>query len=389
MSSISSYDVIVAGVGSMGAPACYYLSKQGYKVLGIEQFDIAHEHGSHAGQSRIIRKAYFEHPDYVPLLAHAYNNWNALEQETGEKLYYETGLVYFGDPSGSMLKGVQRSANQYAIPVEAMDRAAAASRFPSFTIPSHFQALFEPAAGLVTPENAIRLYTRQAINNSAVIHTGEKVMSWKKEGNSISVTTGRNNYYCSKLIIAAGAWCRHLIPAMEKTICVTRQFVAWVKPKKAAGLSLFEFPCWLLADDERQGCYYGFPVLPQNKFGNPHGLKLAHHLPGTITDPDKVNRQTTPEDVENIMYALNKYLPGVFDSFAATKTCLYSNTPDENFIIDKMPGLEENVVMACGFSGHGFKFASAVGEILADLAIVGKTQSPIGFLSANRFLKEE
>lgn len=142
----------------------------------------------------------------------------------------------------------------------------------------------------------------------------------------------------------------------------------------------------MIADDEKPGIYYGFPALPVSKFGEPQGLKLAHHLPGTITDPDHVNRQTTREEEENLEYVLNKYLPGCFDSVLSTKTCLYANTPDENFIIDHLPGYEKQVTIACGFSGHGFKFVSVAGEILAELSIDGKTTQPIGFLNAKRFV---
>ena len=141
----------------------------------------------------------------------------------------------------------------------------------------------------------------------------------------------------------------------------------------------------MIGDDDKHGCYYGFPSLDTKTFGEPAGLKLAHHFPFQVTDPDHVNRQTTEEDLENVKYCLNKYLPGVFDSFLSTKICLYGNSPDENFIIDKLPGYEENVSIACGFSGHGFKFASVIGEILADLAINGKTGLPIDFLKATRF----
>ena len=141
----------------------------------------------------------------------------------------------------------------------------------------------------------------------------------------------------------------------------------------------------MIGDDDKHGCYYGFPLLDTKKFGEPAGLKLAHHYPREITDPDNVNRQTTEDDIENVKYCLNTYLPGIFDSVLSTKICLYANSPDENFIIDKLPGYEENVSIACGFSGHGFKFASVIGEILADLAINGKTDLPIGFLKATRF----
>ena len=369
----------------MGSSACYFLSQRGYKVLGIEQFSIPHDQGAHAGQSRIIRKAYFEHPDYVPLLNRAYENWKNFEDETGTQIYFRTGLVYFGGPGNIMMKGVRESASLYNVPLEKPGADSVPNRFPQFTIPQHFEILFEPEAGFVTPEKAIQLYAEQAIKYGATIHTKEKVLEWKKDGSGISITTDKNTYRCNKLIITAGAWAGKMIPGLADKIKVTRQFIAWVKPKNWDAYSLNNFPCWMIADDIKPGVYYGFPALPVAVFGCPEGLKLAHHYPGTVTDPDNVNRQTNAGDEENLKYVLDKYLPGTFDSVLSAKTCLYANSPDEHFIIDTLPGYEDHVTIACGFSGHGFKFVSVVGEILADLAIEGKTKHPIEFLNAKRF----
>jgi len=382
----TSFDIIVIGVGSMGSATCYYLSKRGYKVLGLEQFDITHEFGSHAGQSRIIRKAYFEHPDYVPLLERAYRNWETLEWETDKQVYYKTGLLYAGKPDNEIITGVERSAGSYNIDLDQLNIAAATDQFPQFKFPDDFEILFEPEAGFITPEKAIRLYARQAKQNGVTIQSNEKVINWKKEGTNIIVSTDRDTYQCNKLIINAGAWAGKMIPGLADKIKVTRQFVAWIKTKNDDQFELNKFPCWMIGDHLKHGCYYGFPLLDTEKFGEPAGLKLAHHFPFQATDPDNVNRQTTEFDLENLKYCLNKYLPGVFDSILHTKICLYANSPDENFIIDKLPGYEENVSIACGFSGHGFKFASVVGEILADLAIEGKSDLPIEFLNANRFI---
>jgi len=386
MKQSTSYDVIVIGVGSMGSAACYYLSKRGYKVLGLEQFGIAHEFGSHAGQSRIIRKAYFEHPDYVPLLEKAYENWRSFEKQVGEQLYFETGLLYAATSTNEMIKGVKRSAALYNIALEKLTVADAAKRFARFTFPENFEVLFEPGAGLIPPEKAIRLYTSQAEKAGAAIRTNEKVIDWKKEGAGIIVRTGKDLYQCKKLIITAGAWAGKMIPGVADKIKVTRQFVAWIKTKNDDQFKLNGFPCWMIGDSEKHGCYYGFPLLDTEKFGEPAGLKLAHHFPNEVTDPDNVDRSTRESDIQNLKYCLDKYLPGVFDAVLSTKICLYGNSPDENFIIDKLPGFEDNVSIACGFSGHGFKFASVVGEILADLAIEGKTDHPTEFLNAKRFV---
>ena len=366
----------------MGSSACYHLAQCGYKVLGIEQFDISHEYGSHAGQSRIIRRAYFENSDYVPLLNKAYENWKALEEETGNQLYFKTGLIYFGNPDHLLVRGVKQSASLYNIPLENVHTPS--KRFPQFEIPHDFETLFEPGAGFITPEKAIQLYAKQAIKKGAKIHTSEKVLGWKKDGNSVVVTTNKNVYRCNKLIITAGAWAKKMIPSISDKLKITRQFVAWIKPKEWKNFTLNNFPCWLMADETKPGCYYGFPILPEN-FGNPTGLKLAHHYPAAETDPDAVDRQIHIEDENDLKYVLDKYLPGVFESLTSYKICLYANSPDEDFIIDNLPGYENFVSIACGFSGHGFKFVSVVGEILADLATEGKTNLPIGFLRVKRF----
>jgi len=196
----NSFDVIVIGVGSMGSATCYFLAKRGYKVLGLEQFDISHEFGSHAGQSRIIRKAYFEHPDYVPLLEKAYKNWNDLEQETGEELYFKTGLLYAGTSNNEMIKGVKQSAALYNIELEQLNNADTVKRFPQFLFPRNFEILFEPEAGFLPPERSIRLYASQAKKNGATINTNEKVIGWKKDGTNIVVKTDKNSYQCNSLL---------------------------------------------------------------------------------------------------------------------------------------------------------------------------------------------
>ena len=382
---ISSFDVIVIGVGSMGSSACYHLASRGCKVLGLEQFDIAHEFGAHAGQSRIIRKAYFENSDYVPLLERAYSNWHALEAETGKRVYFKTGLVYFGPSDHLLIKGVKKSASLYNVVLQNVDHKSAKKRFPSFNIPTDFEILFEPEAGFLTPENAIRLFAAQATGKGAEIHTHEKVIAWKQNERGVVVTTDRNVYSCKKLVITAGPWAGKMIPTLADKLKITRQFVAWVNPNRWNDFELNNFPCWLMTDESSSGCYYGFPILNETEFGPPHGLKVAHHYPARETDPDYVDRQMRHEDREDLNYVLDKYLPGCFESLLSHKICLYANSPDEDFIIDKLLGYDDHISIACGFSGHGFKFASVVGEILADLALDGETNLPIDFLSAKRF----
>lgn len=381
----TNYDVIVLGVGSMGSSACYHLAKRGMKVLGLEQFDIPHELGSHAGQSRIIRKAYGEGSDYVPLLERAYKNWRTLEEETGAQVYYKTGLAYFGSMDDPFLKTVKGSSLKYNIPVNNLTAEECSRKYPQFVLPSGFQRLEEPDAGFITPERSILLFVQQAVLNGAVIRTKEKVLEWKRNpSGGVTVETNRGTYRANKLVITAGPWAGKMIPTLASKLTVTRQAVAWVKPKKWEDFTLGKFPCWILENKDHD--FYGFPILPVGTFGGPLGLKLALHYPGAdTTDPDAVNRNTKESDEKTLIDFLNQFIPGAYERTLVMKTCLYTNSPDQNFIIDYLPGFDKDVAFATGFSGHGFKFVSVVGEILTDLTINGSTQLPIAFLSAKRF----
>lgn len=380
--SDNNYDVLVIGAGSMGVAACYQLAARGIKVLGLEQFDsIPHDKGSHAGQSRIIRKAYFEHPDYVPLLQRAYHNWQQLEEKTGEQVYFNTGLVYHGPSHHPVMKGVQEAALIHSLQLDKPGK-----KYPQFNLPAGFESIFEPDAGFLRPEKVITLYKDEAITKGAVIHTNEPVLEWKKENGHIKVVSSKNTYYTKKLIITAGAWAGKMIPQLNNPLKITRQLIVWVKPGNEKEFWPENFPCWLIADDKREGALYGFPYLQKEKFGDPEGMKFAWHHAADETDPDTVNRNITMDETNELISWVEEYIPAVGDAeLVAAKTCLYANSADENFIIDHLPGYDQDVTIACGFSGHGFKFVSVVGEILADLAISGKTDLPVGFLSLKRF----
>jgi sarcosine oxidase len=378
------YDVIVLGIGSMGSATCYELAKKGAKVLGLEQFDIPHELGSHTGQSRIIRKAYGEASDYVPLLERAYDKWKSLEAETGTQVYYKTGLVYFGGMGDSFLETVKRSSAQYKIPVNSLSVAQCNLKHPQFKLPNDFERLEEPDAGFLAPERSILLFVQQALRNGAVVRTKEKVMEWTLKNGTVTVKTDKRSYTAAKLVITAGAWAGKMIPGFTPKLKVTRQALAWVKPKRGDQFGLGKFPCWTIVD--KGHFFYGFPMLPTGEFGGPLGLKLALHYPGgDVTDPDTVNRNMKETEEKVLVDFLNEFIPDGYERTLTLKTCLYTNSPDENFILDFLPGHDDKVAIAAGFSGHGFKFASVIGEILADLAVKGATTLPINFLNAQRF----
>lgn len=381
------FDVIVLGVGSMGSAASYYLARSGARVLGLEQFDIPHELGSHHGQSRIIRKAYFEHPDYVPLLERAYANWLALESATGTQVYLPTGLLYLGKPDHFLVKNTLASARQYGIRVEQLSHAVMQARYPQVQVPESFSCLLEPDAGLVLPERAVLAFTEEAIRHGALIQTKTQVHGWRKNGSRYTVETSRGAFHAAKLVITAGPYTSALVPALSSRLTVTRQVAAWVIPKNPSAFALGNWPCWTLAEEGKPGIYYGFPILPAGQYGGPIGFKLAHHTAGDSCRPDTVSRQPTTEDEANLRHILDKYFPEGYASTHVMKTCLYTNTPDEHFVIDFLPGYGNDVAVAAGFSGHGFKFASAIGEIMADMSLRGKTDLPVAFLGAGRLFK--
>lgn len=378
-----SFDVIVLGVGSMGSSACYHLAKAGVKVLGLEQSTVVHDKGSHHGQSRIIRKAYFEHPNYVPLLKRSYQLWEELSEVAGEKLYTETGLLYAGRPEGALMKGIHESANKHQITIQSGFAKQLSSAYPVFNIPDHFEMILEPEAGFLSPEKCIQAYTKQAVKFGASIQTNERVLGWKSSGSTIEVSTSGGKYFTEKLVITSGPWASQLLPGMDKYLKVTRQTVFWIDVHNPELFSLNKFPCWLAEHEETGAFFYGFPVLPNEPYGGPAGLKFAQHNPGLPVSPDTVNRTISTSEKEEIKKVVEKFFPGQFAGFRHAHVCLYTYSPDEHFIIDVLPE-NPRVVYAAGFSGHGFKFSSVVGEILSDLALKGRSEHPVDFLNLSR-----
>jgi sarcosine oxidase len=379
------FDCIIVGGGSMGSATAYHLAKKGQKVLLLEQFDFIHEQGAHGGQTRLIRKSYFEHPDYVPLLLRAYDNWADLEQETLEKVYFQTGILYFGEQNDPVLEGTKASAKLYDLKLDVLQMSEAKQKYPQFSaMPDDWESVFEPEAGFLLVEKCVQLYLQQALKYGATLKAREKVVDWRESTEGVEVTTEKNKYRAKKLIFTAGAWTDTLLQDLNVPLIVTRQILGWVKPDKWTDFTLDKFVCWAISDKENK-LYYGMPILNQEDTSGPIGLKLGSHLHGAVVHPDAVDRHIYEADEQSFRQCLEKYMPSANGDVLSIKTCLYTNSPDENFIIDCHPK-HKNVILACGFSGHGFKFASVIGEILADLAICGTTEQPIDFLSLKRFL---
>ncbi|MBI1370850.1 MAG: N-methyl-L-tryptophan oxidase [Planctomycetes bacterium] len=374
-----SFEVIVLGVGAMGSSTCYELARRGIRTLGLEQFPIAHTLGSTTGHTRLIRQAYYEHPDYVPLLLRAYERWADLEAASGRKLLHITGGIYMGPPDRPFIAGSLAAARQFKLPHELLTHEQLAARYPMFTLPADHVGLFEPMCGALLCENIIETYARLAQEHGATIHDNTPVLDWTGDANGVTVRTSERTFHADKLIVTAGAWSSKLLADLNLPLRVTRQILGWTQPPEVETFKIGRFPCWAIENEAGNGLYYGFPQMPGDT-----GVKSAHHHHGSTTTPDTIDRQTHDADADDFLPALRRYVPSLVGPVRQMKTCMYTLSSDEHFIIDQHPH-HERVTFAAGFSGHGFKFASVMGEALADLAMRDATELPIGFLSLKRF----
>ncbi|CAK4069442.1 unnamed protein product [Aphanomyces euteiches] len=372
---MAEFDVIVLGVGGMGSSACQNLAKRGLSVLGIEQFDMAHGLGSSHGKSRMIRKAYHEHPDYVPLLRRSYDLWDDLEHHTGDKLFHRTGVLYVGhNTTSESLQGVELSASQHDIPIEPLSPEDFHSRFPQFKLPQDYRAIFEPDAGFINVEGAVTAFCKEAQRLGATLHFNERVERWTSDGTSVTVHTSRGVYRAAKLIITAGAWSSQFLQLQEKDVfplTVNKVSLFWFNSPQPEKLT--DMPCY--GFEMPYGFVYGFPFNAQD------GIKVAIHLPGeNVADPSNLDRTVPPEELASVAQCVRECMPYVDASTTKdSAACMYTMSADGHFVLDLHPDYS-NVAFAAGFSGHGFKFCPVIGEVLTDLVTTGTTEHPIGFL---------
>jgi sarcosine oxidase len=363
----------------MGSCACYHLAKRGAKILGLERHAIPNGEAAHHGHSRIIRLAYFEHPDYVPLLRRAYENWEDLAQASGVKLLHKVGGVYMGAPNSTLIAGSLKAMLEHGIPHERLTRQQVLDRYPMFRLPEHWEGLTEPDTGFIIPELAVSAFTDRALRYGADLHGHEAVLDWEQTEHGVSVRTDRKRYEADKLLFTAGAWSNRLMKDLGVQLSVTRQVFAWVWPRRPELFAYGRFPVWIIEPDGLDGQVYGFPMMPDRP-----GFKVGLHKPATPTDPDSFEREPMPGDEDTYRPTLKAHIPDANGQLLSLQACLYANSPDGHFIMDQHPTCHR-VVVGCGFSGHGFKFASAIGEALADLTQHGKSDLPIEFLGLSRF----
>nr|WP_106779466.1 N-methyl-L-tryptophan oxidase [Lysinibacillus timonensis] len=373
------YDVIVIGAGSMGMSAGYYLSKSGKKTLLLDSFNPPHNNGSHHGDTRIIRHAYGEGEEYVPLALKAQQLWTDLEKETKKQLFLQTGVLNVGFQNRDFIQNIISSSEKYSLPIEVLDSSEVNKRWPGITLPDDYIGCFEPTSGVLKCETCIEAYRELAVQNGATIQTNSKVKEILVDNKQVTVKTEEYTYHADSLVVTAGAWAGSLLSKLDLDLPLkpVRKTFAWFD----ADEDLYnhnKFPAYTF--ETSQGSYYGFPSI------NGSGLKIGRHDGGDEINPDQPIRSfgEIAEDEADLKQFLNQFMPTA-QQLKYGKTCIYTLTPDEDFIIDVHPNYS-NVAIAAGFSGHGFKFSSVVGQILAELIISGKTEQNISPFSINRFL---
>jgi sarcosine oxidase len=374
----SHYDIIVIGVGAMGSATLYSLAKRGYKVCGIEQFGVAHNQGSSHGETRLIRKAYFEHPNYLSLLHSAYDEWEQLNEESGQELFAKNGLLLAGKPDSTIIKGLKACYSQHDLPHEKLDIEEAQKRWPDINLPEGSEVYYDPIAGYLHVEKCIREFCRLAAKEGAKLFNHEKVIKWQTNTNSaVTVTTEKRTISSDRLIITCGAWASGVLKSLDLNLEIWRKVLFWYDAPDLEPFRPGRFPSFFIETDK--GGFYGFPAI------NSAGIKIGEHYGKQIvSNPDKLNQSVDEEENEPVSNFVSRTFPGLRTSPNKSVVCMYTMSPDENFIIDHHPEYE-TVVFAAGFSGHGFKFAPVIGNILADLAIDGSTEYPIDFLRLKRF----
>jgi monomeric sarcosine oxidase len=375
---LPTYDVIVLGTGGVGSAAMFHLALRGVKVLGLDRFPPGHDRGSSHGRTRIIRQAYFEHPDYVPLLKRAYELWEDLSQRCGKQLYHEIGLLQVGQPDGKVIPGVLESAQRHGLEVERLTAREAMARFPAFRItPTLEAAVFERHAGYLDVEDCVLAHHTAAQKLGVHVLADRTATGWRAEGDSVIVRTRTSEFRAAKLIITAGPWANSFLGDLGIKLEVRRQPVFWYPIQDDCLRAAGGCPAYLF--DTLGGVFYGISQVDD------WGFKIAQHDCGQVIDiPERVDREIRDGEVRVMDMFADQLVPRLGRPHLHHSVCLYTMSPDENFIVDLHPR-HPQVSFAAGLSGHGFKFTCVLGEILADLALNGRTDHPIGFLNCRRF----
>ena len=382
-----SYDVLVLGLGAMGSAAAYHLARRGRKVLALDRLRPPHRQGSSHGQTRAIRKAYFEDPAYVPLLHRAYDAWRRLAEESGRSLLRRTGTLMLGPPDSPVVAGSLESAREHGLEHQLLDATELRRRYPVFQPDRDTVGVLEEVGGVLAAESSIEAHLELAQARGAELRFDEPVESWRElpGQDGVEVVTGRGSYFARHLVLAAGAWSPDLLGSRRRTLSVSRQVLFWMSP--AGNRDAFEassLPIWVWAPSDGD-IFYGFPSLEGSSSGaGTSGVKMGIHTPGETVSASAVDRTVSAADLEQLRRCYQGRVEGLSPEPIRSCVCLYTNSPDGHFLLGGHP-LFPSVTVAAGFSGHGFKFAALIGEVLADLAIEGTTSHAIEVFDPGRF----
>jgi len=369
------YDTIVIGVGGMGSATVEALASRGQRVLGLEQFGVAHARGASHGQTRIVRQAYFESPDYIPLLRRAYQLWDSMPAACR---LHRVGCLMIGRADSPVVVGASRSAARWDIELQVLTSTEVTARFPQFRLAADEQAVFEPDAGYVCPEATVSHLVRRALARGATVLTETTVNGWQADGTGLRVTTSVGDFTAERLVLTAGGWTPTLAAALNLPIHIERRVMHFWEPEHAAAFDPAVMPTFIW-DMASADSIYGFPRT------GPDGVKIGFHNRGGPADPSRPQPEGSTKEVAEMREVLESRMPGVLGRHLLSVGCTYSLTPDHGFVLGPAPGFDDRIVVAAGFSGHGFKFVPVVGEVVADLVIRGETSYDLGFLSPNRF----
>ena len=373
------FDVAVVGLGAMGSAALLELARRGVRAVGFDRFHPPHTLGSTHGRSRIIRQAYYEAPAYVPLVRRAYELWDLLTKETGVPVFQKTGGLMLGPRDGLLVSGSRLSAVTHGVPFEELDSAAITRRFPDLRPEPDTAAILEPHAGILHPEEAVAAALGRAKALGVETHLGTTVDGWSAGSASVVLETTAGRFEAGSVILAAGSWLGDLIGG-SIPLTVERQITFWFDPLPGMPrLSPERLPVfiWEWAPDR---LFYGLSDVGE-------GLKIARHHEGQTTTPATVDRSVSPDEMTDARSLLERFIPSAAGPFRSAVVCLYTNTPDFNFVLGPLPS-DPRVVLVSACSGHGFKFASAVGEVAADLATGGSTTLDISVFSPDRLIRK-
>jgi sarcosine oxidase len=373
-----SSDVAIIGLGAMGSSVAYRLSQRGKSVVGFDLATPPHALGSTHGESRIIREAYFEHPLYVPIVQKSYECWNELQEATGERLLLGTGGLLLGPGDGSLIAGTRLSADRHKLDYDILSAKEIRKHYPILQPTDATVGLWEPRAGILLPEKCVEVHLALAERAGAELHLNEPVTEWRPDGDGVRVKTDNGEYRASQLVLTPGAWLAQFVPELALALSVERQVLYWFDPienREQFDLQSLPIFAWEYASEQ---LFYGFPNLGE-------GVKVALHHHGQTTDIESINREVGHEETEVMRMIVAAVIPALAGPLLKAEVCMYTNTPDEHFVIDFHPDLPQ-VLIASACSGHGFKFAAVVGEIVSDLLIKGQSEFDLSPFRVSRLL---